>query len=225
MATPAEPNLEAGQRPTGPVVVAPTDVDVRSIGRTLPRVEAPEGWVKRVERVREGKVWVGYFHVWETTPAGQRVRRKKEKTLGPATKPRHEALKDLSDYIAQYTGKPAKQGESISTFAELWKAYCAVKSGQWSKKTRENLECLFARHVLSRLGRQEMRSLTLTSLQLLVNRVAEDGIQQIGRRADPHICKVVLRVRGRRGTHSEESRAQARDAQDPKETVRKVPDC
>ena len=178
MATPAKPNLEAGQRPTGPVVVAPTDVDVRSIGRTLPRVEAPEGWVKRVDRAREGKVWVGYFHVWETTPAGQCVRRKKEKTLGPATKPRHEALKDLSDYIAQYTGKPAKQGESISTFAELWKAYCTVKSGQWSKKTRENLECLFARHVLSRLGRQEMRSLTLTSLQLLVNRVAEEGFSK-----------------------------------------------
>jgi len=50
----------------------------------LARVEAPEGWVKKVERAREGKVWVGYFHVWETAPDGQRVRRKKEKTLGPA---------------------------------------------------------------------------------------------------------------------------------------------
>ncbi len=50
----------------------------------MPRVEAPEGWVKKIERAREGKVWVGYFHVWETTPDGHSVRRKKEKTLGAA---------------------------------------------------------------------------------------------------------------------------------------------
>ena len=81
---------------------------------------------------REGKVWVGYFHVWEIASDGQRVRRKKEKTLGPATKPKHEALND----IAEHTGKLAKQGESISTFAELWTAFCAVKSGLWSKKPK-----------------------------------------------------------------------------------------
>ena len=44
----------------------------------MPRVEAPEGWVRKVDRAREGKVWVGYFHVWETTPHGKRARRKKE---------------------------------------------------------------------------------------------------------------------------------------------------
>jgi hypothetical protein len=64
------------------------------------------------------------------------VRRKKEKTIGPAIKPKHEALKELGEYITEHTGKLAKQGESISTFAELWKAFRAVKSGQWSEKTR-----------------------------------------------------------------------------------------
>ena len=43
----------------------------------------------------------------------------RSKTLGPATKPKHEALNALAEYIAEYTGKLAKQGESISTFAEL----------------------------------------------------------------------------------------------------------
>lgn len=144
----------------------------------LARVEAPEGWVKKVERAREGKVWVGYFHVWETAPDGQRVRRKKEKTLGPATKPKHEALNELAEYIAEQTGKLAKQGESISTFAELWKAFCAVKSGQWSKKTKENLQCLFAKHIIPQIGSQRMRDVTLTPLQLLLNKLAEDGFSK-----------------------------------------------
>src|SRR5579864_1879346 len=146
-----------------PTFVPPKEVAIQSLGPSLPRVEVPEGWVKRVERAREGKVWVGYFHVWETAPDGQRVRRKKEKTLGSATKAKHEALNDL----AEHTGKLAKQGESISTFAELWKAFCALKSGQWSKKTKENLKCLFAKHVIPQVGSQRMRDLTLTPLQSL----------------------------------------------------------
>jgi hypothetical protein len=174
---------EAGtdrQQTTGRGLMPVLDVLIQSVGRGLPRVEAPEGWVKKVDRAREGKVWVGSFHVWETTPGGKRVRRKKEKTLGPASKPRHEALRLLTDYIAQHTGKLAKQGESISTFAQLWRAFCAVKAGQWSKKTKENLESLFAKHVLPTVGSQRMCDVTLTSLQLLVNKLAEDGYSKSG---------------------------------------------
>lgn len=164
---------------TPPAHKGPTrELAIQSVGPGLQRVEAPEGWVKKVERAREGKVWVGFFHVWETASDGQRVRRKKEKTLGPATKPKHEALNDLAEYIAEHTGKLAKQGESISTFAELWKAFCAVKSGQWSKKTRENLKCLFAKHVIPQIGSQRMHEMTLTPLQLLVNKLAEDGFSK-----------------------------------------------
>ncbi len=156
----------------------PLNVEIKRVGPSLPRLATPEGWVKKIERAREGKVWVGYFHVWETAPDGRRVRHKKEKTLGPGTKPRHEALKELADYIAEHTGKLARQGESIGTFAELWKAFCAVKSGQWSKKTKENLQCLFAKHVLPEIGFHSMRDVTMTSLQLLLNRLAEDGFSK-----------------------------------------------
>jgi len=148
MASLAKPDVRTQPERKGPMLVPPPEVEIQSVGPSLARVEAPEGWVKKVERTREGKVWVGYFHVWETGPRGERVRRKKEKTLGPATKPKHEALKELGEYITEHTGKLAKQGESISTFAELWKAFRAVKAGQWSKKTKENLECLFAKHVI-----------------------------------------------------------------------------
>jgi integrase len=159
-------------------LVPPPGFAIQRIGPSLPRSEAPEGWVKRVERAREGRVWVGYFHVWETREDGQSIRRKKEKTLGPATKPKHEALSDLADYIARHTGKLAKQGDSISSFAELWKAFCAVKAGQWSKKTSENLKCLFANHVLPQLGCVCLGHVTLTHLQLLVNKLAEDGFSK-----------------------------------------------
>jgi integrase len=178
MASWPKPEIRTPPEHVGPTLVPRIEVAIQSVGPSLPRVEAPEGWVKKVERAREGKVWVGYFHVWETAPDGQRVRRKKEKTLGPATKPKHEALNELAEYIAEQTGKLAKQGQSISTFAELWKAFCAVKSGQWSKKTKENLQCLFAKHVIPQIGSQRMRDVTLTPLQLLLNKLAEDGFSK-----------------------------------------------
>jgi integrase len=173
MASRATVEIEAEPDQNAQEPGASLDFELRSIGRSLPRTDAPEGWVKKVNRAREGRVWVGYFHVWEGTLDGRRIRRKKEKTLGPATKPRHEALEELSEYIAEHTGKLAKQGEAITTFAELWKAYRAVKSGQWSKKTRENLKCLFAKHVLPQIGNQRIRELTLTPLQLLLNGLAD----------------------------------------------------
>src|ERR1700678_2673631 len=63
----------------------PVNFDVRGLGRRQPRTEAPEGWIKKIERRREGKVWVGLFHLWTTDANGGRVRQKKEKTLGPAS--------------------------------------------------------------------------------------------------------------------------------------------
>jgi site-specific recombinase XerD len=83
------------------------------------------------------------------------VRKFQEKTLGPTSMPKHEAQHKLADYIEEYTGRLTKQGRSIATFADLWKAFSAVKAGRWSKKTREEV--------------------TLTSLQLLLNKMAEDG--------------------------------------------------
>ena len=76
MASWAKPDLGAVPQDAGSRQVPPPDLAINSVGRGLPRVEAPEGWVKKVERAREGKVWVGYFHVWETAPDGQRVRRR-----------------------------------------------------------------------------------------------------------------------------------------------------
>jgi integrase len=158
----------------------PIDFDVRGLGRHLPRTEAPEGWVRRIDRRREGRVWVGYFHLWTTDVNGRRVRTKKEKTLGPASMPKHEAQQKLAEYIEEYTGRLTKQGNSITTFTELWKAFSAVKSGRWSTKMREDLRYLFGKHVLPIVGSQAPREVTLTSLQLLLNKMAEDGYCKSG---------------------------------------------
>lgn len=156
----------------------PIDFNIRNLGRHLPKTQAPEGWVKKIERRREGRVWVGFFHLWTTDVEGRRVRTKKEKTLGPASLPKHEAQEKLAEYISEYTGQLTRQGSSIRTFSDLWKAFCAVKSGQWSKKTKENLQCLFTKHVVPVIGQQAPSEVTLTSLQLLINKMAEDGYRK-----------------------------------------------
>jgi integrase len=155
----------------------PLEFDVRGLGRRLPRTDAPEGWVKKIER-RDGKIWVGFFHLWATDVNGRRVRTKKEKTLGPVSMPKHEAQEKLAEYIEEYTGRVAKQGNAIATFSDLWKAFCAVKSGRWSKKTKEDLRYLFGKHVLPIVGDQSPREVTLTSLQLLLNKMAENGYRK-----------------------------------------------
>jgi len=113
--------------------------------------------------------------VWTTDADGRRVRQQKEKTLGPTSMPKHEAQQKLADYIEEYTGRLTKQGSSIATFNDLWKAFSAVKAGQWSKKYKEDLRYLFGKHVLPFVGEQALREVTLTSLQLLLNKLAEDG--------------------------------------------------
>jgi hypothetical protein len=118
MASWAEPQGRTPSAHKGPT----RELVIQSVGPGLQRVEAPEGWVKKVERAREGKVWVGFFHVWETASDGQRVRRKKEKTLGPATKPKHEALNDLAELV--YSLDRDKKGEIA------WQVRIASRAGR-----------------------------------------------------------------------------------------------
>jgi hypothetical protein len=86
---------------------------------------------------------------------------------------KHEAQQKLADYIEEYTGKLVLQGESIESVAELWKAFSALKAGSWGKKMREDMKYLFDKHVLPVLGQYSPRKVTLTPLQLLVNKMAE----------------------------------------------------
>ena len=105
--------------------------------------------------------------------------------------PKHEAQEKLAEYIEEYTGRVTKQGSSITTFTELWNVFCAVKSGRWSKKTKEDLRYLFAKHVLPIVGNQPPREVILTSLQLILNKMADDGYQ-IRCRTNSHIHQGLL---------------------------------
>lgn len=60
--------------------------------------------------------------------------------------PKHEAQQKLAEYIEEYTGKLIHQGQSIESFAGLWKAFSAVKAGSWSKKMREDMKYMFDKH-------------------------------------------------------------------------------
>jgi hypothetical protein len=148
-ATHPSPDPSSASQPIDfhPALVPFIEINVRHIGRTpqlekLTGSEAPEGWIRKVDRPREGKVWVGFFHLYVADSSGTAVRRKKEKTLGPATMPKHEAQQKLAGYIEEHTGKLIRQGDSIESFAKLWKAFSAVKAGSWSKKMREDMKYL-----------------------------------------------------------------------------------
>jgi hypothetical protein len=61
-----------------PALAPVIEINVRHIGRTpqpekLTGSEAPEGWIKKIDRPREGKVWVDYIHIagGRLTPEGR----------------------------------------------------------------------------------------------------------------------------------------------------------
>jgi len=71
MASLAKPEVRRPPEHKCPTLVPP--VEIAELRTHLAASRRPEGWVKKVEHAREGKVWVGYFDVvWETTPNGQR---------------------------------------------------------------------------------------------------------------------------------------------------------
>ncbi len=129
--------------------------------------------MKKIERC-DGKVWVGFFHVWVTSKDGERLRRKKEKVLGPAVIPKHEALKKLAAYVQTFTREKSAE-TMIRTYADLWRTFSGLKSGQWSQPFRETIRSVFATHVLPVIGKQQLDEISLSTLQLLVNQMAEDG--------------------------------------------------
>jgi hypothetical protein len=139
-----------------------------------PRTQTPEGWVKKIER-GDGKVWVGFFHLWVTSKDGERLRRKKEKVLGPAAIPKHEALKKLAAYVQTFTREKPAETTVIRTYADLWRTFSGLKSGQWSQPFRETIRSVFATHVLPVIGKRWLEEISLSTLQLLVNQMAEDG--------------------------------------------------
>jgi hypothetical protein len=75
MADPASTLMNSGQllESDGATLGQRVDFNIRGLGRRLPKAEAPEGWVKKIERSREGRVWVGFFHLWTTDVHGRRV--------------------------------------------------------------------------------------------------------------------------------------------------------
>ncbi len=123
MADKAATGFDSGLAPRSDIgpLGEPVDFNVRHLARVLSQSEAPEGWVKKIDRRRGGKLWIGYFHVWSTDARGRRWRQKKEKTLRTASMPKFEAQKKLAEYIKEFTGRVVKEGAGIiyAEFADL----------------------------------------------------------------------------------------------------------
>ena len=167
--------LQTSTHPLG----QPLDFDVRGLRRRLPALCGcvPEGVAEKdrdAARARYGSAFS--ISGPQTRDNADVCAKEGRKTLGPASMPKHKAQQKLAEYIEEYTGRVTRQGSSINTFTDLWKAFSAVKSGRWSQKTREeDRRYLFGKHVLPIIGNQSPRDVSLTSLQLLLNKMAEDG--------------------------------------------------
>ena len=136
--------------------------------------------------------------------------------------PKHEAHQKLADYIEEYTGKLIHQGESIENFAELWKAFSSVKAGSWGKKMREDMKYLFDKHVLPVLGQYSPRKITLTPLQLLVNKMAEDGYSKSAVKHIRTYLKACFEYAVDEDLIPKKPRTETRTAKHPQKALREV---
>src|SRR5260221_11244721 len=73
---PSSASQPADSRPAlSPII----EINVRDIGRTpqpekLTGSKAPEGWIRKIVRPREGNVWAGLFQLYSPAPAGRSAR-------------------------------------------------------------------------------------------------------------------------------------------------------
>jgi hypothetical protein len=81
-----------GQQPRG---AAPGHTSTSTIWDAASQGPNHRSWVKKIEQ-GDGKVCVGFFHLWVVNRNGERLRRRKEKVLGAAAMPKHEALKKFA---------------------------------------------------------------------------------------------------------------------------------
>jgi hypothetical protein len=81
----AKPEADTSAHRAALALGPPPEFKIQTVGRSLPRVETPEGWIKKVDRHRRQSL--GRLSMYGTIPDGLSVRLKKEKTLSPATKP------------------------------------------------------------------------------------------------------------------------------------------
>jgi integrase len=146
-------------------------IDWHSISRRMPRKRYSEGTLDTIGTGKD-KRWRGYWFVYVMVD-GKEVRRKREKVLGPATMPKHEARAELIHHILESRGELPPPPEN-PTVAKLWDRYCAHKSGAWSKITRKTLVSLF-KPVTATIGNVEVADLTIGPIQAILNSMAASG--------------------------------------------------
>ncbi len=62
---------------------------------------------------------------------------------------KHEAQEKLTEYNTEYTGRLTSQGNSITTFSELWKAFWAVTRSKSSQNRPDRGKTVTKTHQLS----------------------------------------------------------------------------
>ena len=134
----------------------------------LTGTEAPEGWIRKIDRPREGKVWVGFFHLYDRRlwqSCAQKEGEDARAGLNAETRGAAEAGR-IYRGIHRQADSPGRIDRDIRRSME---GVLSREVRMWAKKMKEDLRYLFAKHVLPIIGEHSPRvKITLTPLQLLL---------------------------------------------------------
>lgn len=141
-------------------------MNVRDIGRHLPRTHHQKGWVAKTgKRV---KTWTGYWYVYVTDEAGVERRLRRKKVLGKyADLTKGDAEDKLRDEI-----KGGRPENSKATFEQIARWYLKTNDGRWSKKWRGAVRSMFKYQILPELGSRIAADLRRSDIQQAINAIA-----------------------------------------------------
>lgn len=168
-----------------PLVSAHHGLDVRTLGRHMPRERYQRGSLKKVGQRQ--RLWRGRWHVYVRQPDGSEKICKREKILGPVAElTKARAQEKLDALIKTTTSQIAGTLPPDTTLKALWIRYSELKAASWSKATRSSLTSIFSGSlskkqrpsIMALIGERPVQELTRGPLQDLLNTMATRGDSQ-----------------------------------------------
>ena len=167
-----------------PVIRFPTIINLRNIGRHMPRDRYQHGWIE--ETGKKVKKWKGHYYVYVLTVDGKEKRRHCSAILGLKSEMRKwEAERELAKIIEKETDQngPANPDDTV-TFQWFWEnRYLPLRESSWRRSTKEAVLCVLKTHVLPSFGERRLCDLSRFDLQTLINALAKKYSRSVVQKA------------------------------------------
>ena len=161
----------------------PFGIDLRCLGRTMPRRRQQNGFVKPTGK--SPRTWTGYWYEYRIVD-GKEKKFERSKVIGPRSElTKTEAKEKLKEIIRG--GKPVA---ADSTFAEAAERYLTLKKGDWGQKQRGVIASIFNKQIIPILGRIRVSDLKPTDIKAFFNAIAESGSESLVKKCVTHVRAV-----------------------------------